>query len=680
MPGEMPMPIHPQVGEFLADLKSAGGKPTEQCTPDEVRAAVRAGHPRDEPPEAVQDVEDLQIAGPAGNIPVRIYRPLERRAQGAVAFYHGGGWVAGDLDTHDALCRALANEGGVVVMAVDYRLAPEHPYPAAADDAYAGFQWLKANAAKYNVDPERIAVCGDSAGGNLAAVVSLMARDRGEPSPCLQVLVYPVTDFRFDTTSYLEYANGFGLTAAGMRSLWEHYLGDEDRANEPYASPLRADDLSGLPPAVVLTARFDVLHDESRAYAERLQSAGVPTELIAHDDMIHGFLGKFHLFDSARVAVRQLAASMSRLLLVCLALGLSRHGLAAEHDPSPQYEHEEIVIPAASGDESKLDVVSLEKGLRYVEQGAAAWAGSRGCVACHTTGSYLRMRPLLTNALGKPSEQMRDFFIAELEGFEQQAVDDADSLQAGITPAQIAYIALGLAEWDAHVTGQLSGPTRRALTVMMAAQSPEGVWGNTECWPPFESSEYQASTVAAMAAATAPGWRENLQDEKQREGIDALRNYLQKTTPPHEYGRVLLLWAATRWPELLDESRRGEIVNQIQNLQQKDGGWSIRRFAKPEEWGDGSRAEKLRTEEEFRRPASDGHMTGLALIALLDAGVSADDPSIVRGMEWLEANQRASGRWWTRSLNTDTYHFITFSSTLYAMVALDKGGRLVPER
>ena len=312
MPQEiaLAMPLHPQVEIFLAELKSARPKPPELCTPDEIRTRVRNGHCASGDPEPVGRVQDRPIAGKESEIPVRIYHPLELQSRGALVFYHGGGWVAGDLETHDAVCRAICNEAGALVVAVDYRRSPEHTYPAAADDAYAVFEWLRSAADEYNLDPDRIAVGGDSAGGNLATVVCLMARDRNEPLPCFQVLVYPVTNYRFDGNSYHQYAEGYGLTAAGMQAMWNLYLGDESLAAESYAAPLQAESLAGLPPALVMTAKNDVLFDEGQRYAERLLEDGVETECICYDDMIHGFLARLHTFDAARTAVRQIAVSL----------------------------------------------------------------------------------------------------------------------------------------------------------------------------------------------------------------------------------------------------------------------------------------------------------------------------------------------------------------------------------
>ena len=195
-------------------------------------------------------------------------------------------------------------------------------------------------------------------------------------------------------------------------------------------------------------------------------------------------------------------------------------------------------------------------------------------------------------------------------------------------------------------------------------------WGTVECWPPFESDAYHEATVAAMAAATAPGWLAKLKDEKQLAAVERLKTYLRTQKPPHDYSRVLLLWAATRMPDLLPPEKKQELIAMLWKHQREDGGWAIRTFAAPEAWGSGNRAAKLKEEPDFANPQSDGHQTGLAIIVLRGAGVDAKDPRIQKGIQWLLTNQRASGRWWTRSLNTDNWHFITYSGTCYPILAL----------
>lgn len=255
-------------------------------------------------PIPVAKVEDRRIPGaPDGPpIPVRVYWP-QTGSNGlpVVVYFHGGGWVLGGLDSHDPLCRSLANEVGAVVVSVDYRLAPEHRFPAAAEDAYAATAWVHAHATELGAAPSRLAVAGDSSGGNLAAVVALMARDRGGPPLRFQLLVYPVVDYARNTPSYRANAEGYFLTATHMRWYWDQYLGTADGAG-PYASPLRAHDLRGLPPAYVVTAEFDPLRDEGEAYAQRLREAGVPVSVRRYDGMFHGFFSLAGLLPAAREA------------------------------------------------------------------------------------------------------------------------------------------------------------------------------------------------------------------------------------------------------------------------------------------------------------------------------------------------------------------------------------------
>lgn len=251
------------------------------------------------PPIELPSVEDTTVPGPDGDLPVRIYTPANAGdPPDVIVFFHGGGWVICDLDTHDRTTRRLARDLGAVVVSVDYRLAPEARWPAAAEDAYAATVW-----ARQHYGPRRLLVAGDSAGGNLAAVVSLMARDRGGPAIDHQLLVYPVTNHGFDTVSYTENAEGYFLTRTHMTWYWDQYLGDEGDGTHAYASPLQAEDLSGLPPATVLTAELDPLRDEGEAYAEALSTAGVATEALRADGMFHGFFGLDEFLPEAEEAV-----------------------------------------------------------------------------------------------------------------------------------------------------------------------------------------------------------------------------------------------------------------------------------------------------------------------------------------------------------------------------------------
>lgn len=237
----------------------------------------------------VGDITESHIDGPAGPLRLRIYRPAVDGARPVILFFHGGGWVLCSLDTHDNVCRELCDGTGAVVVSVDYRLAPEHRYPAAIDDCYAALEWASSHAGEIGGDPSRIAVAGDSAGGNLAAAVALKARDTGGPAIVGQLLVYPVTDFPSDAmASYAENGEGYGLTRRSMEHYWEQYLGDAP-ADASYAAPLRAGDLSKLPPACIITAEYDVLRDEGEAYGGALQAAGVPVEVIRYDGVNHGF-------------------------------------------------------------------------------------------------------------------------------------------------------------------------------------------------------------------------------------------------------------------------------------------------------------------------------------------------------------------------------------------------------
>jgi acetyl esterase len=267
-------------------------------------------------PEPVGSVEDRTVPGPAGPVPVRVYQPAaggDGDAGGAapvLAFFHGGGWVVCDLDSHDGMCRAICNESGCIVVAVDYRLAPEHRFPAGAEDAYAVTAWLGAHAAEVGGDPSRLAVCGDSAGGNLAAVVALMARDRGGPRLGLQVLVYPVIDFRFDTASHLDPGDPKVLQSGEVRYYWYEYLTDEADGEHAYASPIRAESLAGLPPALFVLAEFDPLRDEGEAYAKRLATEGIAVTVERYDGMFHSFVTFLGALPQARDAVARIGDAL----------------------------------------------------------------------------------------------------------------------------------------------------------------------------------------------------------------------------------------------------------------------------------------------------------------------------------------------------------------------------------
>lgn len=307
--------LHPQVKAVLAAAAEAGIPKFQNLTPQQARDLIEGlatARRRDYPAPEVASVEDRSTGPGYNHVPVRIYRAREGVAP-VIVFYHGGGHVFGSLDTHDSAARFLCRTSGCAVVAVDYRMAPEHRFPAAVDDAYHAARWVADRAGALGVDASRLAVCGDSAGGNLSAVVALMARDRGDFAVSAQCLVYPLTDYRGGTESYERFGTGYGiLEAEGMRWFREHYFGEDDRAHDWRASPLLADSLAGLPPALVLTAECDVLQDEGRLYAERLTAEGVPCDLIDYSGMVHGFFGYLGLVDDAERAHRDVAAFLDR--------------------------------------------------------------------------------------------------------------------------------------------------------------------------------------------------------------------------------------------------------------------------------------------------------------------------------------------------------------------------------
>ena len=295
------MPLDPDLAALLA--KAAGQPPLQSLSVAEARAAYES---RPRPPGAeVAEVSERVIEGPGGPLRLRLYRP--NAAPGALpllVFFHGSGFVLCSLDTHDGICRNLCAGAGCLVLSVDYRLAPETRCPTPTDDCVFATRWAALHAAELGADPARIAIGGDSAGGNMAAVTALRLRDEGGPPLAGQLLIYPVTDDpTVPTTSMLENAEGYGLTRDGMMWFWSHYLGPDGDGASPLASPVRAPDLARLPPAFVLTAEFDPLRDEGEHYAARLAAAGVATELIRYDGVTHGFFGMVGWVARAEVAV-----------------------------------------------------------------------------------------------------------------------------------------------------------------------------------------------------------------------------------------------------------------------------------------------------------------------------------------------------------------------------------------
>lgn len=310
------MPLDPQVEDFLRRLAAANLPPIQQQTIAEARGQMDLSTRFLGKPPAVFSVEDHRIPGQGGDVRVRILTPhaAARTPRPVVVYFHGGGWVLGGIESHEGVCRALANSSGMIVATVDYRLAPEHRFPAAAEDAYSATAWISAHAAEFGGDPGRIAVAGESAGGNLAAVACLMTRDRGGRLPAFQVLIYPITDYNLHNASYRDFAEGFFLSRSEMAWYWEKYVEKADDRSHPYASPCRATDLSGLPPALVITAEYDVLRDEGEHYARALQSAGVPVKLRRYAGMIHGFVRRHPFFDQGRAAVEEMGRELRAVL------------------------------------------------------------------------------------------------------------------------------------------------------------------------------------------------------------------------------------------------------------------------------------------------------------------------------------------------------------------------------
>ncbi len=258
----------------------------------------------------VEKIENRVVPGPGGEIPIRLYTPKGIGPLPILVYIHGGGWVMGSLDTHDDICRSLCNRSGSMVVSVGYRLAPEHKYPAAVEDCYAVLKWVAEKAAAISGDAKRIAISGDSSGGNIAAAVALRSRDQNGPKLALQVLIYPVANYGFDTASYHRNAAGYDLTRDAMIWFWTRYLPSPEYGDEPCASPLRAKDLTGLPPALVLTAQYDPLCDDGEAYAARLHSAGVPVRVTRYLDMNHGFFNWGAVCKSADCAFQEAADTL----------------------------------------------------------------------------------------------------------------------------------------------------------------------------------------------------------------------------------------------------------------------------------------------------------------------------------------------------------------------------------
>lgn len=314
------MTLHPQSQDFIDMLVANEAPSWETMTPHQAREVFASLQGLFGPGPDMASVEDLEVGG----VPVRLYRPEGRpegdKQAGTLLYLHGGGWMMGDLETHDSLCRRLAHTSAATVVSVDYRRPPEHPFPAALEDGYGVFRALAAETSELQVS-DRIVLAGDSAGGNLAMAVSLLARDRGGAQPAGQVLIYPVFDQSCDSSSHHQFAEGYGLTRASMQWLWSHYLSDDsDQAGsstlrkKSYASPADEAELSGLPPTHIITAEYDVLRDEGEAMAARLRDAGVTVTQQRYDGMLHGFVHFSAAFDDASSATAEIGERVQAML------------------------------------------------------------------------------------------------------------------------------------------------------------------------------------------------------------------------------------------------------------------------------------------------------------------------------------------------------------------------------
>jgi acetyl esterase len=297
---------------MLDQIADSGAPDIGNLPPEVGRSVYRQILTAGDLPPADVKTKDMQISGPAGLLPVRVYTPREKTtsARGLALYFHGGGFVLGDLETYDSVCRTICRDSDCVVVSVDYRLAPEHPFPAAVEDCFTALAWVAAHAAELGGDARRIAVCGDSAGGNLAAVMALLARQQG-PEICYQVLIYPVTTaMPGDLPSHQAFGEGTVLSFTAMRAFTAHYFGTSGRAPDFRGAPLLEKDLSGLPPALILVGGYDVLHDDGITYAKRLMEAGVPATLIEYAGLSHGFINMAAMLPGGRLALNQVGAAL----------------------------------------------------------------------------------------------------------------------------------------------------------------------------------------------------------------------------------------------------------------------------------------------------------------------------------------------------------------------------------
>jgi acetyl esterase len=311
------MPLDPAMKAFLDQMAAQPGPKMHELPPPEARALfaglMEAVGPKDVP---IGKVSNLAFTGPGGEVPLRVYSPIAATAEAlpTLVYFHGGGFVIGNLDTHDGLCRILANEAGLRVIAVDYRLAPEHKYPAAVDDAFAALVYIEANASELGVDANRLAVGGDSAGGALAAVVTQMAKEKGGPRVAYQLLLFPVTQIGGETDSLRDYAEGYFLERVGLEWFYAAYLPEGADKNDPRISPLAAASFEGLPPAYLMTASCDPLHDEGIRYGTALACAGVDVTVADHAGLVHDFIYLQAVLPQAADALKDAAAALRRAL------------------------------------------------------------------------------------------------------------------------------------------------------------------------------------------------------------------------------------------------------------------------------------------------------------------------------------------------------------------------------
>lgn len=304
--------LDPQAEALLRELEEQGLPPFEEMSVPQARDVIVAFRDLQGDPEPITDIRDFTVPGPAGELPVRLYKP--EGTPPLIVYFHGGGWVIGNVEVADKPCRSLAKVSGCAVASVEYRLGPESKFPAAPEDCFAATQWLAENGGSLGVDTSRLTVAGDSAGGDLAAVVALMARERGGPGISYQLLIYPATDAGGEYPSRQENYEGYLLTTPAMRWFWNHYLSKESDGENPHASPLRASDLSGLPPAFVITCEFDPLRDEGEAYAKKLKEAGVEVKISRYDGMIHGFFWMAGVMDRTRALLDEMGKELRAAL------------------------------------------------------------------------------------------------------------------------------------------------------------------------------------------------------------------------------------------------------------------------------------------------------------------------------------------------------------------------------